>query len=76
MLHLWLLETDGRNSGVYTYFYLLSPETHTPESLMFLSVSELEIIPDLFLTIPLVMVLRDNLTPSGGSSYSKHWLTR
>ena len=55
MLYLWILETDGRNRGVYTHFYLLSPETPTPKSPMFLSVSVLEVIQELSLTIPLAM---------------------
>lgn len=55
MLHLRLLETDGLNREVYTHSYLLSPETRTPESHMLLSVSVLEIIQELSLTIPLVM---------------------
>ena len=55
MLYLRLLEIDGRNKGVYTHSYLLFPETQTPESLMLLSVSVLETVQELSLTIPLVM---------------------
>jgi hypothetical protein len=55
VLHLRLLETDGLNRGVYIHSYLVSPETHTPESPMLLSVSVLEIIQELSLTIPPVM---------------------
>ena len=57
----------AEQGGLYL-FYLLSTETHTPESLIFLSVSVLDIIPELSLTIPLVMGLRDNLTLSGEST--------
>ena len=55
MLHLRLLETDGLNKGGYIHSYLLSLETHTLESHMLLSVSVLEVIQELSLTIPLVM---------------------
>ena len=55
MLHLRLLETDGLNKGGYIHSYLFSLETHTLESHMLLSVSVLEVIQELSLTIPLVM---------------------
>ena len=55
MLLLRLLETDGLNREVYTHSYLLSPETHTPESPMLRSASVLEVIQEHSLTIPLVM---------------------
>ena len=55
MFYLQLLETDGLNRGGYTHSYLLPPETHTPKFPMLPSVSVLEIIQELSLTIPPVM---------------------